>query len=499
MAPPIRCIVTFAALTVALAGCAGPASQSPAASRIDVTVADGLLSEPYSGRVYVTVSENAATEPRLQSRWFDPPVTVVEDVEGWTGETPISLTADDLAHPMGLDDLAPGVYQAQAYIRLAPDSPDAGRGVGDLFSEPMEFVVAEDGAFGVDIALSARVEDKGFEPPDQVTAIKFRSERLSEFHGRDYDVDASIRLPKNWSADPSKTWPVLYYISGFGGDHTAFRFLLRDELIPALDELILVIPSAKNYWGHSVFADSANTGPWGAMFVKELAPFIDQTYRGAGPTQRFVTGISSGGWSSLWLQVEYPESFGGVWSFVPDPVDFRDFQQIDLYADGSNMFRDAQGERRPLARMDGAPVIFYEDFVRAETVYGPGGQIRSFEAVFSPRGADGQPQRIFDPETGEVFTSAVEAWKPYDINLKIQDEWAEIGPALEGKIRIYAGGEDTFYLEGATELLAVTLKALGSDALVEVVPGLAHRPKPGVAADMLMDITGVAVDADAAP
>ncbi|WP_370339368.1 alpha/beta hydrolase-fold protein [Parvularcula marina] len=481
---------------IALAGCAERASDAPAKSHIDVTAAGDLLTAPYTGRVYVTVSADDSREPRLQSRWFNPPLTVIEDVENWSGSKPVSLDADDAAHPGSLGDLEPGTYQAQAYIRLSPTSPDAGRGAGDLYSEPTELVVAEDGTFDLDLSLSMVVEEEAFDAPDQVSVIKFPSGLLSAFHGEDYAVDVSIRLPKDWSADSEETWPVLYYIGGFGSDHTALSFLVRDEFAPALDEMILIVPNALNYWGHSVFADSANTGPWGEMFVSELAPYIDATYHGVGPDERYVTGISSGGWSSLWLQVEYPEAFAGVWSIVPDPVDFRDFQQIDLYAEGSNMFTDEAGQPRPLARQNGEAILFYEDFVNAETIYGPGGQIRSFEAVFSPRGEDGLPQRIFDPKTGEVFTDAVEDWKPYDINLKVQEEWDTIGPSLEGKIRIYAGGEDTFYLEGATELLAVTLEELGSDAHVEIVPGLPHRPKPGVAAEMLEEITGVSLGSD---
>jgi hypothetical protein len=77
-----------------------------------------------------------------------------------------------------------------------------------------------------------------------------------------------------------------------------------------------------------------------------LIPEFDKQFRSvAAPTARFLTGHSSGGWSSLWLQVAYPEQFDGVWSTSPDPVDFRDFQRIDLTKPGENMFVDAKGER----------------------------------------------------------------------------------------------------------------------------------------------------------
>ena len=59
--------------------------------------------------------------------------------------------------------------------------------------------------------------------------------------------------------------------------------------------------------------------------------------------------------------------------------------------------------------------------------------------------------------------------------------WAEqtlpgfrFAPKLAGKIHVYMGGEDTFYLEGATALLKESLTKLGSDAAVEIFPGKDH-------------------------
>ena len=63
--------------------------------------------------------------------------------------------------------------------------------------------------------------------------------------------------------------------------------------------MIVVVPDATNYWGHSVFADSANTGPWGQALIEEIIPYLDAELHGAGAAKRYVTGISSGGWSSL--------------------------------------------------------------------------------------------------------------------------------------------------------------------------------------------------------
>jgi pimeloyl-ACP methyl ester carboxylesterase len=195
----------------------------------------------------------------------------------------------------------------------------------------------------------------------------------------------------------------------------------------------------------------------------------------AEPTARFVTGHSSGGWSSLWLQITYPDTFGGVWSTAPDPVDFHDWQQVDLYANPPlSLYTDAQGERRPIARLQGKPVLWYDSFAEMDDVLGRGGQLRSFEAVFSPLDGEGLPQRLWDRETGRIDPDVVQAWSKYDISRVLKQNWLALELKLRGKLHVYTGELDTFYLEGAVRRLGETLKELGSDAEVVVVPGKNH-------------------------
>jgi S-formylglutathione hydrolase FrmB len=229
-------------------------------------------------------------------------------------------------------------------------------------------------------------------------------------------------------------------------------------------------------WGHHVYADSATNGPRGAALVNELIPRIDADFRTvAEPSARFLTGHSSGGWSSLWLQVTYPDMFGGVWSSSPDPVDFRDWQQVDLYADPPlSLYVDEQGQRRPIARQGTMPVLWYESFAKMDDALGRGGQLRSFEAVFSPLGKDGLPRRLWDRRNGRIDPEVAKAWEPYDIRLVLERHWAELAPKLAGKLHVTTGSIDTFYLEGAVRRLAESLKALGSDAEVTVVEGKDH-------------------------
>jgi S-formylglutathione hydrolase FrmB len=240
-------------------------------------------------------------------------------------------------------------------------------------------------------------------------------------------------------------------------------------------EMLYVVLNPDCRTGHHVFAASDNNGPCGEALVKELIPYIEAKYRALGtPAGRLLTGHSSGGWSSLWLQITYPDFFGSVWSTAPDPVDFRDFQRINIYKPGANMFVDEEDRPRPLARIKSKAVLFYKPFSDMEVVMGHGGVLQSFEAVFSPRGSDGRPRPLWDRTTGRIDPEVAKAWERYDIRLVLERNWKTLGPKLAGKLHVYMGDQDTFYLEGAVVLLKEALAKLGSDAVVELFPGKDH-------------------------
>jgi hypothetical protein len=151
-------------------------------------------------------------------------------------------------------------------------------------------------------------------------------------------------------------------------------------------------------------------------------------------------------------------------------VDFRDFQQIDLYQPGANMFTDPAGKPRPLARRGDEPTIFYKQFSDMERPI-RGEQLGSFEAVFSPKDKDGQPRKLWNRLSGAVDNEVALAWRKYDIGHILRTDWKDLGPKLKGKVHVYMGTQDTFYLEGAVELLQKDMKALGSDEKIELFPG----------------------------
>ncbi len=323
-------------------------------------------------------------------------------------------------------------------------------------------------------ALSAQ---ERFPETDTLRLFERKSERLTAFWGRDMAIHAAVVLPPD--RRDGEALPVCYSIHGFGGSH---RSAIRRA--PALAEgmakgttprLLYVFLDAQFSLGHHEFADSVNNGPWGTALTTEFVPALEQEFgAGGAPGARFLTGHSSGGWSSLWLQVTYPEFFGGTWSTAPDPVDFRDFTGIDVYR-FANAYTDPDGVPIQLVRRRGEWVQTIQEYVAREMQKRDyGGQFASFNAVFSPRGEDGRPMPLFDVKTGAIDRAVAEAWKRYDIGHILRTNWAQLGPKLQGKLRVFIGTQDTFRLEGACRLLADDLARLGGDAQVVFAEGRDH-------------------------
>jgi hypothetical protein len=433
-----------------------------------------LTPHPYSGRVYLFFS-SSGREPRLGPDWFRPQPFCALNVQNWQPGTVLSITGETpglISFPAPLGELDLSGMQVQAVVRLNPWERKIGSGPGNGYSSATNLPAAGP----LQLVVDQRVPEPVFPGTGQLRELRVRSQLLSEFHQRDVSVQGAVLLPESYAQSPEKRYPVIFEIPGFGGTH--FDIARRSpKWIRSVEdvEFIYVLLDPSCPLGHHVFADSANNGPWGTALVTEFLPQLDREFRtDPRPAGRFLTGHSSGGWSSLWLQVAYPAVFGGTWSTAPDPVDFEDFQLINLLAD-ENMYRDAAGARRPLARMGGQIVLWYEDFCRMEDALGYGGQLHSFEAVFSPRDpVTGKPQLLWDRSTGKINHAVAQAWETYNIRRKLEQEWATLGPQLSGKLTVIMGEEDTFLLEGATRRLQQSLRELGSDARVELVPERDH-------------------------
>ena len=455
----------------------GGAFAQSAAPRFEVTLDAALRDEPFTGRVFIMTTNRERREPRNGASWFNPEPFFTVDVRDWRPGQVLRVDPEKChGFPLPMTELPAGERRVQAVLGVNDWSHDAINASGNLYSEPVTFTHDPAHPPTVQLQVTRRVSARDLEDTETVKIVSLRSELLSKFHQRDVFLRAAVALPAGYEDEPERRYPALYTIPGFGGDlRSSAQMLHFDIFAPTGLKIVRIALDADCPTGHHVFADSANNGPWGTALVTELIPQLEREFRLiAEANARYPFGVSSGGWSSLWLQVEYPDTFGGVWSLSPDPVDFSAFQRTNIYDPEDNLYREPDGSARSVSRPTPMGQMLFEPMSHMEDTIGRGGQLQSFEAVFSPRGRDGKPRKLWDRETGRIDEDVARAWKQYDIRLKLEREWPELKPKLAGKLHIICGDQDTFWLDLAVVKLRNALTELGSDAQVEIVPGAGH-------------------------
>ncbi|ESQ83233.1 hypothetical protein AEAC466_13355 [Asticcacaulis sp. AC466] len=453
---------------------------------------------PVSGRLLIFATKAKPGEPaptEVDTSPFEPTGTAIAAREINTaapGQT-IVVDADTDAFPSAFSDLPPGQYYVQAVLDRNHDYNYGGRGAGDRVSPVVSANLPGDAPL---LTLSDLVPERSDDdvlkrlPPDQaqavraslagVRAIDFVSPALSAFRGTPTHIRGWVALPPGYPK-AGQTYPTVYTTSGFGATLASQKFaaarmaaMMASGDIPPM---IWVFLDQSLPTGAHEFADSVNNGPWGTALTTELIPWIETQYAtDAKPSSRFLTGHSSGGWTSLWLQVRYPTVFGGTWPTSPDSSDFSDFTNADLYRPDANVYTDADGKPVPLVRDHGKVLATFKDFARLEQALGAyGGQMASFDWVFSPKGADGKPVPMFDRATGKVDPAVAAYWRAHwDIAQIVARDWPRLKPDLDGKIHLYVGTADTFYLDGAAHKLKAVFDGLGAHEDFTFVPDKTH-------------------------
>jgi hypothetical protein len=226
--------------------------------------------------------------------------------------------------------------------------------------------------------------------------------------------------------------------------------------------LVLRIQHANPYYDDSYAVNSANLGPYGDAIQYELLPYVEKNFRAIGqPWARFVYGGSTGGWEALAVQVFYADEYNGAFAACPDPIDFRAYTTINIYEDKNAYYYPSEFKKTPRSgHRDylGNVNASAQDMNYMELALGTktrsGQQFDIWEAVYSPQGEDGYPKRLFDKKTGELDPEVANYWKEnYDLRYILERDWAKLGPKLKGKIHIYCGEMDNYYLNNAVYLM----------------------------------------------
>jgi len=301
------------------------------------------------------------------------------------------------------------------------------------------------------------VEAPTFRTEGLVQDHYFKSEKLSKFHGRDYQMRYSVILPDDWN--PEQKYPVIIYVTGYTAVHQSSTRRIKRTFGEKGKKAIIVIADANCRWGHSVFANSVVNGPWGDALTYELLPHIDQKYSGAGAAHRYITGVSSGGWTAAWAITNYPDAYAEAWPVAPDPVDFEKFQELNLVDQKpDNLFTTTEQEEQ-VARCISLPQLgwTFQNMANFEHVLGAGGQL-------------------------------TDAWAPYNIALLLESNWKKLEPKLKGKMHFGIHSTDMFHLDHSVRSLEIKCKQLGSDATFSYFEGQGHHLPPSHAEKMMDSI-----------
>jgi hypothetical protein len=482
-----------------------------------VTYPSSLAQGPIDGRLLLLLSTDDRAEPRFQisDTSLDSQQVFGIDVEGWRPGVVARVGSLVLGYPVpSLAEVPPGTYNVQVLlhryetfkrsdghtVKLPMDRGEGqqwNRAPGNLYSTPREVVLG--GAGQIQIALDQVIPD--IQPPADTNYVKhekIRSERLSTFWGRDMYLGAHVLLPEGWDTHPQARYPLVINHGHFPADFGGFRpeppdpdlkceyserFKLdcynrivqehahqfyKDWTGQDFPRVLLVeIQHANPYYDDSYAVNSANVGPYGDAIVHELIPYLEKKYRGLGAGwARFMYGGSTGGWEAMAAQVFYPDEFNGAWIACPDPIDFRAYTVVDIYKDRNAYWYEGPWKRveRPGHRDSlGHLSSTLEQINRLESVLGSrgrsGGQWDVWEAVYSPVGADGYPQRLWDRTTGVIEKAVAEKWKDYDLMHVVRRDWEKgLGQKLRGKLFLYVGDMDNYYLNNAVYLAEDFLK-----------------------------------------
>jgi hypothetical protein len=446
-------------------------SPHPASGRFEVTIANGLSAPTRDGRLFVILARANNPEPRLTlgRTGLDAPEALARDLNAFAPGVLAVLDQTAFAFPItNLTALPAGDYFAQALFDCHADlrSPEAPE---NLCSKPQQihFDPAQGGSWKLELTQQIPPEQLPADT-DQVKFVKIQSKRLTEFYGRPIFLRAGVVLPRDYAREPSRRYPLWVRIGGLNGRYTGVLSLMGETsefrkiwLADDTPRLILLQLDGAGPNGDPYYVNSANNGPFGDALVEELIPHIEATFRAVGqPRARFLSGTSTGGWVCLGLQVFYPDFFNGAWSSCPDPVDFRALELVNIYQD-ENAYVNKYGNERPSARAPNGDVkLTMRREVGVENLLGCGNsytysgeQWGDWNAVFGPRGADGRPVPLWDPQTGRINHAVAEQWKKYDLRLVLETNWKTLGPKLRGKLHIAAGEADTYFLNNAAHLL----------------------------------------------
>lgn len=490
------------------------------AQTFEVMLPASISNKPLDGRLLLLLSKSTVGEPRFQISDDEATQQVFGmDVDQWQPGTKKQFDASAFGYPVEtIKQITSGNYRVQVVLHIYETFKrkdghvvklpmDRGEGQhwniapGNLYSTTQAVTFKPESSFRLMLSLDQKIPPiKEPEDSKYVKHIKIQSKLLTEFWGRPMYLGAHILLPEGWETHPNVKYPLAIYHGHFPDDFGGWRTTPPDENLvpdtvkrfnligynkivqqeaydfykmwtgPEFPRVIAIeIQHANPFYDDSYAVNSANIGPYGDAITYELIPEIEKRFRGIGEGwARFMYGGSTGGWEAMAAQVFYPDQYNGSYAACPDPIDFHHYMTVDLYnhknayyAEGPFRKTPRPGHRDYLGHVN----AMVKDMNFRELALGTkgrsGDQWDIWEAVYSPVGKDGYPKRVFDKKTGDIDKAVVDYWKEnFDLTHIVQRDWPKIGEKLRGKLHLYVGDMDNFYLNNAVYTAEDMLKKL---------------------------------------
>lgn len=510
----------FLVFTFIISSCKTDSHRSQAQISIHIETNEAHI--PSDGRLLLIFANNNETEPRFQiNGGLKAQVVFGMNIENYQPGQEITFDRQSFGFPVeNIEQLSEGEYYVQAVfhvyetfelstghtVKLPMDNGEGqqwNRSPGNLYSTPMKVQVSKKGVENMTLVLDQVIpEIEEPEDTEWIKHIKFKSEKLSAFWGRDMYLGAHVLLPKNFDKHPEARFPLMIFHGHFPSDFGGFRTTPPDkDLEPDYSErfdvegyniiqqqeaydfykrwnepdfprfIIIEIQHPTPYYDDSYAVNSASQGPYGDAITYELIPYIEKEFQGIGEGwSRFLYGGSTGGWEALAVQVKYPDQYNGCFAACPDPIDFSSYCLTNIYQDQNAYYyatdfktlevpsrRDYLGQISATMRQDNHLELALGDNSRS------GQQFDIWEATYSPQDTDGYPQRIWDKYTGDINPEVAAYWKEnYDLKHILERDWDKLGEKLKGKIHIYCGDMDNYYLNNAVYSMEAFLESTTS-------------------------------------
>ncbi len=141
------------------------------------------------------------------------------------------------------------------------------------------------------------------------------------------EQNISVYLPPGYDTSPTKRYPVVYLLHGFGFGKIVWIADEAFNVLPILDglinsgqarEMIVVAPNAKNAFNGSFYLNSATTGNWEDYIFRDVVAYVDANYRTlARASSRGIAGHSMGGFGAVSIGMKHADIFGAIYALSP--------------------------------------------------------------------------------------------------------------------------------------------------------------------------------------